>query len=148
MSKTVKSFVSLLIKIFVLFVIVFILTHFVFGVYRAKGNSMYPNIKDGDLVVTGDIVSYDHSFYRILGSDNDSVNIKNGLIYINDIQSTDKNLYETVPGDISYPYTVPAHSVFLLHDYRPDTNDSRTFKAVSRQNLSGKVIFILRRRGF
>lgn len=160
MRKTVKELIHLIIKIVLVAIIIFILTHFVFGVYRANGNSMYPNIKDGDLVityrlekpVTGDIVVYDANkksiFYRVLGKEKDTINIKNGLIYINDIQSTDKNLYDTVPGNLQYPFEIPHDSVFLLHDYRPDTNDSRTFGAVNRKNLSGKVIFILRRRSF
>ena len=48
---------------------------------------------------------------------------------------------------ITFPYTVPEDSVFVLNDYRSDINDSRTYGAISKSDIEGKVVFILRRRG-
>ena len=37
--------------------------------------------------------------------------------------------------------------MFLLGDYRTQTLDSRDFGAISMENVEGKVITLLRRRG-
>jgi signal peptidase I len=57
--------------------------------------------------------------------------------------------YETEPqnGDVTYPYTVEADSYFILCDYRTVGTDSRSYGAVARNELDGKIITLLRRRG-
>jgi signal peptidase I len=49
--------------------------------------------------------------------------------------------------EITYPYTVEADSYFVLCDFRTASIDSRSFGAVPKKNLDGKVITLLRRRG-
>ena len=48
---------------------------------------------------------------------------------------------------LSYPYQVPENSVFVLGDYRTRSTDSRLYEAISLDQVEGKVITILRRRG-
>jgi signal peptidase I len=57
--------------------------------------------------------------------------------------------YPTEPqeGDVTYPYTVDEGSYFVLCDYRTISFDSRTYGAISKKDLDGKVITLLRRRG-
>jgi signal peptidase I len=48
---------------------------------------------------------------------------------------------------IEYPYTVPEDSYFVLCDFRTSSDDSRSYGAVPKEDLDGKIITILRRRG-
>ena len=59
--------------------------------------------------------------------------------------------YATYPAEdsiVTYPYTVEPGKVFILNDFRSDTNDSRTFGAVSVKDLKGPMLFTVRRRNF
>ena len=47
---------------------------------------------------------------------------------------------------ITYPYVVPKDSYFLANDYRMNFSDSRTFGAVSKNQILGKVIGKLQSR--
>jgi signal peptidase I len=48
---------------------------------------------------------------------------------------------------VTYPYTVGEDSYFILCDYRTAGVDSRSYGAVQQDELDGKVITLLRRRG-
>lgn len=56
-------------------------------------------------------------------------------------------LYPTYAKDaLIYPYTVSEDSVFILGDYRTQSEDSRDFGAVPLSAVKAKVITLLRRR--
>lgn len=48
---------------------------------------------------------------------------------------------------ITYPYTVPEGHVFILGDYRTQTEDSRDHGPIPMEDVEAKVITILRRQG-
>ena len=121
----------------VLFTQVFLLT-------QASGNSMFPAVKDGDLLIgyrlqgtyaKNDVVLYEQDgklrVGRVLGREND-------LIALDDSG--------TLIVTLEYPYTVPADSVFILGDYRTQSEDSRDFGPVAITDVKAKVITLLRRR--
>jgi signal peptidase I len=54
---------------------------------------------------------------------------------------------EAQKGNFTYPYTVEEGSYFVLCDFRTEGYDSRSFGAVSKNTIDGKVITLLRRRG-
>lgn len=73
-----------------------------------------------------------------------------GSLTVNGTTQTGEILYPTYPdedGSLTYPYTVPENCVFVLGDYRTRATDSRLLGAVSLDQVEGKVITILRRRG-
>ena len=74
---------------------------------------------------------------------------EDGNLTVNGALQTGEILYPTYAGEDgpAYPYTVPEGCVFLLGDYRTQTLDSRDFGAISMENVEGKVITLLRRRG-
>jgi signal peptidase I len=49
-------------------------------------------------------------------------------------------LDSNLPPEVSYPYTVPADSYFVLGDNPDKSSDSRFWGAVPRKNILGKVI--------
>jgi signal peptidase I len=72
-----------------------------------------------------------------------------GQLLVNGNVQQEEIFYETeapVSGQ-AFPYTVEEGSYFILCDYRTASVDSRTYGAVSKNDLDGKVITLLRRRG-
>ena len=72
-------------------------------------------------------------------------------ITVNGNTPTEEVFYPTYPAngsEIQYPYTVPQGKVFILNDFREDTNDSRSFGAVDTGDLKGTLLLTMRRRGF
>lgn len=46
---------------------------------------------------------------------------------------------EALSENITYPYTVPADSYFVLGDNRENSKDSRSFGAVTADDITGRV---------
>jgi signal peptidase I len=146
--------------LFILFAAWIFLTK-IFLITQAHGQNMFPFVKDGDLIIAfrlqekyqkDDIVicSVNGESYigRIAANENDVIDMgETGALTVNGTDQTGEMIYPTVakPG-IEYPYRVPDDSVFLLGDYRTAATDSRDFGPVSKKNVKGKVITILRRR--
>ncbi len=149
------------IKIAVTAAAIWVLCAFVVGIHVNHGNSSYPMLKDGDLVITyrlgkmleGEEICYRQNgqkrFGRIVARGGDVVDITESGITVNGYGISEEVVYQTSPAGskITYPYTVPANSVFVLNDFRQDLTDSRSFGAVSLDDCEGGVVMVLRRRG-
>lgn len=161
-KRTAKDYIiGLAVKIGITAAAVWLLLTFVAGVYVNHTNSSYPMIKDGDLCLTykigkpsqGDVVAYEHDgeikFGRVIAFEGDTVEIRDDYITVNGYGIFEETVYPTSAegSRITYPYTVPENSVFVLNDFRSDVSDSRTLGAISLDNCKGKVVFIMRRRG-
>ena len=161
-KRTAKDYlIGLLIKIAVTVLAVWFILTFVAGVYVSHTNSSYPMIKDGDLCLTyklakpsqGGVVAYKHEgearFGRVIAVEGDTVEIKDDYIMVNGYGIFEETVYPTSAegSSITYPYTVPGNSVFVLNDFRSDVSDSRTLGAISLDDCKGNVFFIMRRRG-
>lgn len=123
---------------------------------------MFPAMKDGDLIIgfrlqqtymKDDVVVYtvngEPHVGRIAARAADVVTLDDsGTLLVNGTAQGGEIIYPTYAKEnFEYPYTVPENQVFILGDYRTQTADSRDFGAVSMENVKGKVITILRRRG-
>lgn len=152
---------SLVLRVAVLAALAWVLFTQVFVLTQASGNSMFPAIKDGDLLIgyrqqgiyaKNDVVLYRAGgklrVGRILARENDLVNLDtSGTLVVNGSAQSGEILYPTYAKDaLEYPYTVPEGSVFILGDYRTQSEDSRDFGAVPLAELEAKVITLLRRR--
>lgn len=157
-----RGYKHLFIRIAVLAGIGVILFSFVFLVTQAVGNDMFPAVKDGDLVIgyrlqreysKDDVVIYtvDGKTHigRVAARATDEVTLDDsGTLLVNGVAQGGEILYPTYAKEgIEYPYTVPENCIFVLGDYRTQTEDSRDFGAIPLKNVKGKVITILRRRG-
>lgn len=144
----------------VIIAIAFILVNFVFGVSFVKGKSMEPTFHTDDVVFytrivpsfkKGDIVlvrmpSGEYYIKRVIAQAGDSVDIRNGKLYVNDecleeAYLDDGMITTKKIGGISYPYTVEEGKVFVVGDNRPVSEDSRDFGAVTKRQIKGKMIF-------
>ncbi|MBR0091236.1 MAG: signal peptidase I [Lachnospiraceae bacterium] len=155
-NKTLRNTISILIVVAAAAVLIAV---FFISVLRVRGDSMSPNLDEGDLVVAvktttfepGDIIAfyYGHSILlkRVVGSAGDMINIDDeGNVYVNGIMLEEPYLGEKHKGeytDIVYPYQVPEKRYFVLGDNRKDSIDSRSLEvgAIEADQVVGRVLF-------
>ncbi len=162
-KRSAKSLaIELGIRIAATALLIWVLLTFIIGIYIQHDNSSYPMIKDGDLCITlklkkparDDVIAYKSDgkirFGRIAAVGGDTVEISDGSVKVDGYTSSEDTLYPTSEegSKITYPYTVEKDHYFVLNDHRSDITDSRTLGAISEDDCKGKVIFIMRRRGF
>ncbi len=156
-----RGYIGLLLRVVVISLAVWVLMSFVFLVCQTDGMSMYPAIKDGDLVFSyrlhreyekNDAVVFEidgqKRVGRILALEGDTVIIREGgILYVNGTVQQGEIMYPTYPKKgVTYPFVVPEGECFILCDYRTRCEDSRDFGSVSMDDVKGKVITILRRQ--
>ena len=159
--ETKTGYISLLIRIMVLIAACWVLFTEIFLLTQASGNSMYPAVKDGDLLIgyrlqteyaKDDVVIYEadgeQRVGRILGRGTDVIVMDDsGTLMVNGTIQDGEILFPTYAKEgISYPYIVPENCVFILGDYRTQSEDSRDFGCIPMEDVKAKVITILRRR--
>lgn len=157
-----QGYASLLLRILFLIAALWALFTYVFLITQVSGNDMFPAVKDGDLAVAfrlqqdyakGDVIIYRAEgktcFGRIAARATDVVTLDDsGNLQVNGTTQSGEILYPTyAKEELEYPYRVPEGHVFVLGDYRTQTQDSRDFGPIPMENVLGKVITILRRRG-
>lgn len=163
-KTTSQILVGFLIKLAAIALAVWLLFTFLLGLVIHYGNNMHPAIRDGDLIITLRVqrpyldaaVMYEHDgkscIGRVVGMPGDEIDINDkGALTVNGIAPAEEVFYPTYrceTSDIAYPYTVGEDQVFILNDFRTDTNDSRAFGAVDMKDVKGPVLIMLRRRGF
>ena len=163
--KTTKQLlIGLLVKIAVTVALVWAVFAFVLGLSVHYGNNMYPAVHDGDLLVSfrlqkpfiNAVVLYrmdgKTQVGRVIALEGSVVDIaENGSLTVNGVFPSEEIFYATYQADgspVTFPYTVEPGKVFILNDFRSDTNDSRLFGAVDRKDLKGPMLFTMRRRNF
>lgn len=162
-KKKLGPLAKLLIKIAVLVIIVVIVLTWILGLHRMTGNNMFPFVKDGDLCIvyklddytTGDVVLYRNDegkmkLGRIVAVGGQSVDFpKDGGYAVDGYQPSEEITYQTFGADgVKYPIDVDDDEAFIMNDFRSDTDDSRQFGGVKKSDIDGKLLFLIRRRGF
>ena len=163
-KTTAQLLTGFLIKLAAIALAVWLLFTFILGLVIHYGNNMHPAIRDGDLIISLRVqrpylnaaVLYEHDgkmcLGRVVGMPGNTIDISDvGALTVNGTAPAEEVFYPTYrceTSDISYPYTVGEDQVFILNDFRDDTNDSRMFGAVSMKDVKGPVLLMLRRRSF
>ncbi|MBY4798051.1 signal peptidase I [Collinsella sp. AGMB00827] len=144
---------------------------FVGSPYTVPTGSMIPTIQIGDNIFAqkislnlggsvepGDIVVFknpnafsDHDILvkRVIAVGGDTIDFQSGSVYVNGELKEEsyaagmtEPLSAQAPGiELSYPYTLPKNTVWMMGDNREDSADSRYFGPVQRDDLIGIVIF-------
>ena len=163
-KTTAQILTGFLIKLAATALAVWLMFTFVLGITIHYGNNMHPALRDGDLIISLRVqrpflnaaVLYEHDgktcLGRVVGMPGNVIDISDvGALTVNGIAPAEEVFYPTYrceTSDITYPYTVGEDKVFILNDFRSDTNDSRAFGAVDISDVKGPVLIMLRRRGF
>jgi signal peptidase I len=113
----------------------------------------FDTYKRGDIVVftpPPDWVQADGTPFikRVIGLAGDTVEIRDGNVYINGTKIDEPYLYRDQPGDPPQPTTVQGDTdhwvispgdVFLMGDHRANSEDSRTFNEVPVSQIIGRA---------
>ena len=149
--KIVKEIIPYLIII----VVVILIRTFIITPVRVDGASMNKTLENGqilllyklgsikrfDIVVLDEEIEDEIIIKRIIGMPNDTVEIKNGKIYVNDEEIEEEYAYgQTSDYD---KITLKDDEYFILGDNRPISKDSRYFGPVKEDEIIGKIIFRL-----
>ncbi len=143
----------------VAFAIALLLRGYVAEAYEVKGRSMEPTFLHGQRVVVlkvlyeierHDIVVFGSTedptknlIKRVIGLEGDRVEIRAGAVYVNGEELEERYIEHPAPLEWHPEITVPAGSFYVLGDNRPDSHDSRVFRAIPEEKLRGKVVFRL-----
>ena len=163
-SSFIRDIVGFLLHLGAVIAAVWAIFTFIFGVSIAHGETMYPRIRDGDVLFyyrmqrdirVGDVLAVkvdgQTQIGRVVAVGTETVDISpEGQLLVNGNVVSEEIFYATylVSGtNVTYPYDVPEDSYFLLSDFRTNGYDSRNYGSVSRSDVKGKVITVMRRRG-
>lgn len=150
----------LIIKVIFIILLLYITFFYIFGLTRMSNIEMRPTIEPGSLVIyyrldkdyhVGDVVTFrkDGKRYvlRIVATQNQtlSLDLNNEFITNDGNEQHQTYLKNVIPesSKITYPYKVGNNQVFVVGDYRIESEDSRMFGAIDISIIDGKVISLL-----
>lgn len=161
--KIIKELIPYLIII----IVVIIIRCFIVEPVRVSGNSMYPTLKDNDIVLLNkfnknikrfDIVVFQYGdkklIKRVIGLPNEHIKYVNGILYINNEKIDDVDLKVETDNfyldDLGYD-KIPEGYYFVMGDNRTLSEDSRVIGLISKKDIKGVGvlrIFPLNQIGF
>jgi signal peptidase I len=148
-------------------IVIFLILQFTVQSFIIVGSSMQPNFQDGERLLINKVVykfnqlergeviifhppSNQQADYikRVIGLPGESVEIKDGVVYIHE---EDGNVFPLAePYNITEPARkdfkgdkIPENEYFVLGDNRNNSNDSRNFGPVSREDIIGKAWLLI-----
>ena len=157
-----KSYEKKVLRLFILILILISSILFIyfrpFFIVRIVGNSMYPNYKDGQLVLTNKL-DKNYSIGDVVLADQDSEYIVKRIAYVGGQKIPIANLgmrrYQPLPylkdmeehmahlnkrGIRSEYYTIPNGYYFLIGDNTAESEDSRIFGAIPKDSIKAKIV--------
>jgi signal peptidase I len=140
---------------------VFFLLQVTIQSYTVVMSSMEPNLKQGECIMVnkvtyhssgpqrGQVIVFNPPFdseypfiKRVIGLPGETVEIKDGNVFINGTAMDEDEYIEDRPNYTMSAITVPENEYFVLGDNRNNSNDSHTGWTVPRDNIIGKAWFI------
>jgi signal peptidase I len=80
---------------------------------------------------------------RIIGVPGDTVEIRSGVVFVNNKQLVEPYVFEDFRDSVSMASrTIEPDHFFVLGDHRNSSNDSRNWGTVPRNDIYGKAVFV------
>lgn len=142
-------------------IVAFVVRQFLFQPYKVQMGSMLPTLKENNLIIVnkllyrlnkpnrGDIVVFvppggDKQVYyvkRIIGLPGDTIEVKEGSVYINQEKLAEPYLQIETPGKTT-SQTLKQNEFFVMGDHRNNSLDSRDFGPIELKSISGRAILV------
>ncbi|MFZ5639714.1 MAG: signal peptidase I [Bacillota bacterium] len=138
-----------------------IIRFFLFQPFYIPSGSMEPTLKPGDRIIVnkliyrysqpkrGDIMVFKYPrdpardfIKRTVGLPEETVEIKDSKVYINNKEIPQPFLEPGLKFGSFGPVEVPEGSYFMMGDNRNNSEDSRVWGTLPRENIVGKAMFI------
>ncbi len=154
-------------SLLIAFVLAMIIRTFVVQAFKIPTGSMHPTLIEGDRILVnkfiykfrdpkrGEVIVFKYPvdpklafIKRLIGLNNESLEIKNGRIFINDNIIEDKNVTKNYYynrgdfGEVDQQIKIPEDNFFALGDNSANSRDSRYWGFVPRKNMIGKAMVI------
>ena len=158
-SRRVLRFIGSLLQTVLFAVILFFVVNMLTARIRVEGDSMEPNLVDGQFVVVnklayffqeparGDIIVFhfplnpDRRFIkRIIGLPGDLVQVKDGSVYVNGDMLVEP--YLSVAPAYNDEWEVGFDEVFVLGDNRNNSSDSQNWGSLNLEDIIGKAVLV------
>ena len=145
------------------FVLVFgFVRPFVVEAFWIPSASMVPTLKYGDRVLVnkfiyrfteperGDVVVFksvqddqQDLIKRVVGVPGDEVAVRGGKLFVNDERQRESYVNKKMPDrSFAAPTTVPQNHIFVMGDNRANSQDSRVFGPVPKENIEGEAFLL------
>lgn len=144
--KKVKEYIPYII----ILILVIIIKSFVISTVCVNGNSMYPTLKNNDIMVLNKIkykfskvkrfdivvIKYDNHYIikRVIALPGEKIEYKNNILYIDGKKTRDK--YNTSTEE-DFSITLNDDEYFVMGDNREDSLDSRIIGAINEKDILG-----------
>lgn len=151
-----------LIAYILIIILVLLIKTYIFTPIRVNGNSMYPTLEHGDMMILNEIgyhlngvkrfdivvvfINGEKIIKRVIGLPGDKVFYKDNKLYINDLE-VDEDFSHADTKDFSVKdalgyEVIPDNYYFVVGDNRVDSLDSRVIGLVSDKQIRGKTNFV------
>jgi signal peptidase I len=156
-----RSALRELVETAVLTIAIFLVVRVALQNFKVEGDSMYPNLHNGEYILVnkidymlhpprrGDIVVFhavqagqpDKDFIkRVIGLPGESVAVKNDYVYINNRKLIEPYINAAHRPLYTYgPTTVPKDDFFVLGDNRNNSQDSHLWGVLAKRYIIGKA---------
>lgn len=145
-----KKFIKELIPYVIIIVVVVLIRSFIVTPVQVDGNSMYPTLKDNEILLLKkydkkykrfDIVvlNYNNSklIKRIIGLPGEHIEYKDNKLYVNGKYIKEKFKRNTETSDFEIDKKIPKDYYFVMGDNRDNSTDSRIIGVVSKEDIEG-----------
>lgn len=150
-----KNFIKEIYPYLIIIAVVVLIRTFLFTPIRVDGPSMNPTLKNGDIMILNKVAKVDRFdivvikskriddvlIKRIIALPGETLEVNNGVIYINGKKIKDKYGYGKT-SDVG-KMKIPDGEYFVMGDNRTVSADSRLFGTFRKEEIKGTTKFTL-----